>query len=215
MCTCLLLAAVDKPAAWASAREKRHTIKTDSFGLRGWPPLQWWRSVCVKEMLVFSSSGMKANLSCQPVLFIFTRAFFSISTVTWPARVWIAWQYIGGNSASAPTVRRQQWTQDFSFTINEFIISSVRPWIRVWISQRRLTCQRLGSLTKWLQASKDQRNYATSGRSFTVTLSPSGITGRSRGEWRRSLYQLGERVWYYNIPSLSSLMMSQRLPQTE
>lgn len=30
---------------------------------------------------------MKANLSCRPGLFIFTRAFFSISTVTWAGRL--------------------------------------------------------------------------------------------------------------------------------
>lgn len=63
---------------------------------------------CVKETLVFSSSGMKANLSCRPGLFIFTRAFFSISTVTWAGRaVDTAWPYIrerarGGGSLHQP-----------------------------------------------------------------------------------------------------------------
>lgn len=65
---------------------------------------------------------MKANLSCQPGLFIFTRAFFSISTVTWAGRaVDTVWPYIRERerlSASASTdewlpTKTQQLTSSF------------------------------------------------------------------------------------------------------
>lgn len=65
-------------------RYTRFGVTPQTLGER--PLLRKGLSICVKEMVVFSSWGMKVNLSCQPGLFIFTRAFFSINTFTWPAR---------------------------------------------------------------------------------------------------------------------------------
>lgn len=63
---------------------KRLGVTPQTLGER--PSLQKGPSVCVKETVLFSSGGMKVKLSYQPGLFIFTRAFFSINTFTWPAR---------------------------------------------------------------------------------------------------------------------------------
>lgn len=88
-----------QPASWSNVailltlttsqkQESRRENRSRRFGvtLGERPSLQKDQSICVKEMVVFSSWGTKVNLSYQPGLFIFTRAFFSINIFTWPAR---------------------------------------------------------------------------------------------------------------------------------
>lgn len=110
-------------------------------------------------MLVFSSSGMKANLSCQPGLFIFTRAFFSISTVTWPARQWI-WPSnileglcISFHSLITPTPPTKK-TQPDLFSVLPPITLSFSLLDISLIRHHCLVCHSLGPWLNWLEAKK-------------------------------------------------------------